>query len=213
MIDQSALPWLAAASWVVYGGIHSTLASSRIKNRLSETFPRLTPYYRFAYNLLAVLLLLIPAGLMSLDKSAAIFAWRYPFNWLAHFAALAAIGGFLWSLKYYDLREFVGFPDAGRPGGFEISALKISSLHRFVRHPWYFFMLVIIWTRDMNPTQLVSAVVITLYLIVGSRLEENKLIAQFGNRYRNYRRRVGGLIPLPWKILGRGEQAEFNVKK
>lgn len=197
----------------MYGGIHSALASSRIKNRLAQIFPRLSPYYRLAYNLLAVLLLLIPTGLMFLDQSAAIIAWRYPFSWLAHFAALAAIGGFLWSLKYYDMREFLGFPDADRPGGFEIAALRISPLHRFVRHPWYFFMLVIIWTRDMNPTQLVSAVIITLYLIVGSHLEENKLIAQFGDRYKNYRCRVGGLIPLPWKFLARDEQAELEVKK
>jgi hypothetical protein len=56
----------------------------------------------------------------------------------------------------------------------------LSSLHRFVWHPWYSLGLVIIWTRDMAPTFLVTAVMITLYFAVRSGLEERKLLVYHG---------------------------------
>ena len=59
----------------------------------------------------------------------------------------------------------------------------------------------------MNAPLLVSAVVVTLYFVVGSRLEENKLVAMHGDTYREYRRRVPGLVPLPWKWLSVAEAA------
>lgn len=53
----------------------------------------------------------------------------------------------------------------------------------------------------MNESLLVSALAITAYLVVGSMLEERKLIANFGNAYQQYREAVPALIPLPWKYL------------
>jgi methanethiol S-methyltransferase len=209
LIETSALPWLAAASWVGYGAMHSLLAANKIKNKLAATAPGFAPYYRITFNLIAILLLLIPLLLTKMDSGLPLWQWPLSLNWLPNCMALLAVAGFIWSLKYYDLREFAGFLNKNKHNGFDIAKLKISPLHRFVRHPWYFFMLVIIWTREMNTTQLVSAVVITLYLIIGSRLEENKLIEQFGDSYRNYRSKVCGLIPLPWKILGKEDQRKI----
>ena len=42
---------------------------------------------------------------------------------------------------------------------------------------------------------LVSAVLLTLYFVVGSHLEEKKLAAFHGDIYRRYMQRVPGLIP------------------
>ena len=83
----------------------------------------------------------------------------------------------------------------------------LSPFHRYVRHPWYFFGLVLIWTRDMSVTTLLSSVMITLYFIVGSWLEEKKLLVYHGDTYRRYMARVPGLIPLPWKFLSVEEAA------
>ncbi len=212
MIEQSALPWLAAASWIFYGGVHSLLASNQVKNAVAATWPAFAQYYRICYNLLAVLLLLLPLSIALADNSPPLWQWRTQFNWLADGAAIFALLGFIWSLTFYDLREFSGFLNKNKANAFDVAKLKISPLHRIVRHPWYFFMLVMIWTRDINATQLVSAAVITLYLMIGSRLEENKLIAQFGDGYRAYRSKVNGLFPLPWKILSRDEQTKINDK-
>jgi hypothetical protein len=70
----------------------------------------------------------------------------------------------------------------------------------------------VIWTRDMSETTLLSSVIITLYFLVGSRLEEKKLLVYHGDTYRRYMARVPGLIPLPWKSLT-AEEAEALVKQ
>jgi protein-S-isoprenylcysteine O-methyltransferase Ste14 len=45
----------------------------------------------------------------------------------------------------------------------------------------------------------------TAYFIVGSRMEERKLIAYHGERYRRYMAKVAGLVPLPWKTISKAE--------
>jgi len=80
-----------------------------------------------------------------------------------------------------------------------------------VRHPWYSLGLVLLWTRDMDPALLTSAVLTTLYIGVGSRLEERKLIVFHGEIYRRYRGRVPALIPSPWRYLT-GEEAEALLR-
>jgi hypothetical protein len=54
-----------------------------------------------------------------------------------------------------------------------------------------------------------SGALMTLYFIVGSRLEEAKLLAYHGAVYRRYRERVPGLMPLPWKTLTAHEAADL----
>jgi hypothetical protein len=53
-----------------------------------------------------------------------------------------------------------------------------------------------------------SYVSLTLYFIVGSRLEEQKLIRYHGEIYR--RERVPGLVPLPWKFLRDADLEELT---
>ncbi len=49
----------------------------------------------------------------------------------------------------------------------------------------------------------------SLYFIIGSHLEEKKLIAFHGDQYRLYRKYVAALIPLPWRILNKQKAAEI----
>jgi len=53
-------------------------------------------------------------------------------------------------------------------------------------------------------------VFITPYLMIGSRLEEKKLLVYHGDTYRRYMARVPGLIPLPWKTLTAEEAKELT---
>ncbi len=82
---------------------------------------------------------------------------------------------------------------------------QLSPFHHYVRHPWYFLAILIIWTRSMEVIMLTSAITITLYLIISSHLEEHKLIRYHGNIYRRYMKKIPGIFPLPWKYLHTGE--------
>jgi methanethiol S-methyltransferase len=194
-------------AWLLYFAVHSALASLAAKDWIATHWPRFAPYYRLAYNLVASLLLIPPLWLSHTSQAAPLWTWHGIGRWVADGLALAAITGFWWSLRYYDIREFLGLSQAHDPG--HSQRFSLSPFHRFVRHPWYFFGLVIIWTRDMSLAWLVSCLAITLYLAIGSRLEERKLVAEFGEPYRRYRRCVPGLIPFPGRHLSRTEAVEI----
>ena len=200
-------PWrdivLLAFCWIGYFALHSALASLAIKRRVAATWPQLMPYYRLTFNILASLLIVPISWLTYHDPGPILWRWQGAAAWLANGLALAAIFGFWLSLKSYDMQEFLGLRQL------QLNVRKVedqehfhlSLFHRYVRHPWYFFGLVLIWTRDMHATMLLSGVFITLYFVIGSRMEEKKLLVYHGDTYRRYMARVPGLIPLPWKTL------------
>ena len=154
-------------------------------------------------NLFAVLLLIPPLYLTYGWQGPWLWHWTGIGWWLANGVALSALALFYRSLRYYDIREFMGSRQwqAKERKVEDQEVLRISPLHRHVRHPWYALALVLIWTRDMNGAFLLTAVAITLYFIVGSRLEERKLVAFHGDAYREYLKRVPGLLPWPWRRL------------
>ncbi|WJW76023.1 hypothetical protein QVG61_02725 [Thiohalobacter sp. IOR34] len=193
--------FLLAGLWLGYFLVHSLLASHTVKRRVAQRLPRLAAHYRLGYNLLALLLLIPPLWLTYRQPGPMLWSWPGPWGWLADGAALLALVGFWLGSRAYDLPAFLGLrPQAPLPAG---TRLQLSPLHRYVRHPWYSCGLLLLWSRDMNASLLVGALAITLYLVIGSRLEERKLEREIGAAYREYRRQVPGLLPLPWRIPGR----------
>jgi len=204
---------LLAFCWIGYFALHSALASLAVKRRVAAAWPQLMPYYRLTFNMLASLLILPILWLTYHEPGPLLWRWQGAAAWLANGLALAALIGFWLSLKSYDMQEFLGL----RQLQLHIRKVEdqehfhLSTFHRYVRHPWYFFGLVLIWTRDMNATTLLSGVFITLYFVIGSRMEEKKLLVYHGDTYRRYMARVPGLVPLPWKTLT-ADEAKALVK-
>ena len=76
------------------------------------------------------------------------------------------------------------------------TSFKTPLLYRLVRHPMYAGFLMAFWaTPHMTVGRLVFAVTCTLYIVIGSRLEEKDLLELFGDPYRRYQQRIGRLIP------------------
>lgn len=199
---------LLVLAWLIYFGLHSLLASLWLKRRVARAHPHWMPGYRLLFNLCATILLLPPLALTYWERGPWLWEWTGPGWWMASTLATAALFGLLWSLRWYDGSEFLGVKQwrSGLVSVEDQEGFHLSPLHRYVRHPWYSLGLVLVWTRDMDAALLTTAIMITLYFILGSRLEERKLLVYHGDAYQSYRRMVPSLIPLPWRYLTR-EQA------
>lgn len=198
--------WLSLG-WVAYGGLHSLLAAPVVKRAVTARWPGLGPAYRLLYNLVATVALLPLVGCIWADPGPWVWRWMGGPAWVANGLAALAGGLLLLGSGTYDLREFSGLRawEEQRTDPGDQEPFRLSALHRHVRHPWYSLSLVILWTRDMSSSLLVSALWITGYVLVGSRLEEARLVTRFGARYRDYQARVPALLPRPWRRLSAAE--------
>ena len=78
------------------------------------------------------------------------------------------------------------------------NTLQQSGLHKYVRHPLYLGTLLFIWGLFLIfplMSNIIAATTITMYVLIGMRLEEKKLKIQFGESYIEYVKKVPKLIP------------------
>jgi len=123
--------------------------------------------------------------------------YRMPF----HAVFLLSLIGFAWGVK--SLKSFDPFgirPIRHRLRGTEPKPDRfiVAGPYRWVRHPLYLFTILIIWAcPDLTLDKLLFNLLWTTWIVtVGTIMEERDLVAEFGNTYREYQRKVPMLIPL-----------------
>lgn len=130
-----------------------------------------------------------------------LFSLDGPFRWLARsvfFAGAAGTGWGYWSLKGFDPYGIA--PIRARFSGTAVQPqpLTIRGPYRWVRHPLYFFMLLMLWSfPEPTADRLLFNLLWTGWIFSGTAFEEKDLLAEFGMGYREYQRTVPML--LPWK--------------
>ncbi|MEI7463478.1 MAG: protein-S-isoprenylcysteine methyltransferase, partial [Candidatus Taylorbacteria bacterium] len=59
----------------------------------------------------------------------------------------------------------------------------------------YFALIVYLWSQTHKMADIVVNIVLTVYIIIGTVLEEKKLVLEFGETYIKYQKEVPMLIP------------------
>ena len=180
-----------------FGVQHSVMARQRFKAWWLRFVP--APLERSVYVLAstACLALLLaawrPLGFVLFDVSSGALGW-----------VLVGVSLFGWVIAVYstfliDHAGLFGLRQVLHPARAETADdFRTPGLYRAVRHPLYFGFLLAFWaTPIMSAAHLVFAAGLTLYVLVAIRFEERDLAARFGDRYRDYRKRVRALVPLP----------------
>lgn len=179
-----------------YFALHSFFADINVKNFLTKRLIS-KRYYRFLYNFKSIILLFPLAWIYSRVSASVLVENLY----LSYMGLSLMILGFILlgvSLRQYNLSEFSGLEqwmDRESAGGI---GLKVSGLNAIVRHPLYTSSLILLWGWFLyQSTNVVLLIVIitTAYIYIGAKLEEQKLIKEFGTDYKAYQKRVNMLIP------------------
>ncbi|WOB08615.1 methanethiol S-methyltransferase [Piscinibacter gummiphilus] len=177
---------------------HSVMARPAFKRWWTRLVPK--PAERATFVLLASLALILlfaqwrPLGAVvwnvsshaaGLVLSTAVFA----LGWLLVLASTFQIDHF----ELFGLKQ-VWWRLTGRREA--VVQFRTPLFYRHVRHPIYLGFILAFWsTPVMTAGHLLFAVMTTGYILVGIWFEERDLVAQFGQRYRDYREQVGMLWP------------------
>lgn len=197
--------------WLLFFALHSLTASQDFKKRAIEKYPGLHPRYRLLYNLVAAITVLPAIAMGWFTPSASLWSVPQNWEWLYWVITLICLVGAWVASQHYNMQTFLGFrSDSTTSLTTPEEPFALSPLHRFVRHPWYFLGLILIWMQNMSLHWLVSCVMMTGYFWYGSRLEDRKLIEYYGETYRTYSGKVPGLFPWPGKALSRREADELQ---
>ena len=190
-------------AWLCFGGGHSGFAGGAAKRRLDSLFG---VYYRLAYNLWAGLHI---AAVWALGGA---LIGDQPYDLAPGVAgAMTGIGVLgvvvlVLALREYDLGRFSGMAQI-RAQKKEITLsedepLITGGLHLFVRHPLYLGVYLILWGRATGDFGLATAVWGSVYLVIGAAFEDRKLLALYGDEFRDYKDRIPAVIPWRGRVKG-----------
>lgn len=182
---------LLGIAWLVYGLIHSALATTRIKRFSHDNLRISQTAYRIFYNLFAIvtLLPLVYFGFYKNDKQ--IFEENLFTDLLGVVIFIIGLFVMISIIKKYFAQM------SGTSTDIE-DELHVDGLHRYVRHPLYlgtFLLLIGIFFIRPQVNVLISNIVIILYTIFALRWEEEKLLIIFGVQYSEYCASTPRIIP------------------
>ena len=188
----------------VYYVLHSVLAATAVKAYFKEKFS-LNRYYRLSYTLVVSILLAFILWYQYSFKSPLL--WNIPMLKLPAVLLLILPGGLIMYIslkKYFVLLSGIRAVYEKSP----VPELKINGIHRYVRHPLYTGTIMVVWGFYFlfpHLNNLIAVILLTLYVIIGIRFEEKKLIVEFGTQYLDYKKRVPALVPGRFMNISKGK--------
>lgn len=195
LTESEALWWDAFLSLVFFAQ-HSGMIRRPARERLSRIVP--AEYQRAVYTIVSGITL---AGVVLLWQPSTnhILVLGGFWRWIAYALAAIAIALFVWgaiSLAGVDMFGLAAIR-AHRRGAVEAApAFTVRGAYRWVRHPWYLGVILLLWSgTDISADRLLLNVLWTAWIWVGAHLEERDLRREFGAAYDGYRRQTPMLIP------------------
>ncbi|RJX19806.1 MAG: hypothetical protein C4563_07130 [Desulfobulbus sp.] len=188
-----------ALLWTGWCALHSLLIDRRVQAVFRKALGRFGRAYRLLYILISALTLL-PLLWYQWSLPQRVILPAHPALRLVQ-AVLLVYGLLMFYLgaRVYDLRTFLGITqwrDRKGTGSRPPLSFHTNGILARIRHPWYSGGIAVIWGFGaITDVFLLTRVLLTAYLLIGTLLEEQRLLAELGEPYRAYRRTVPMLFP------------------
>ncbi len=209
---------LLAILWAAYCAVHSTLISIPVTNWFKTVLAARYRFYRLLFNSFSIITL-VPLLMYSNSArfpSKPLFAWTGQWGIPRYILIGLGVALFVTGARHYSLLQFLGIGQLREEsaGGAMTSSGNFddSGVLGLVRHPWYLAVFILIWAGDLTPAAITVNLVLSAYLIVGTLLEERKLVIEFGEEYRDYQERVSMFIPLKWLTARRARRSHSSSR-
>lgn len=193
--------------WIGFGVIHSLMIDEKFSKQVAKVMGRYFVFYRLTYNMLSMVLLWLLLDFTRDVDHTFIIHFSSPWSIIQYLLMTVSVATILWALFSYDVFEFVGIrPILDSVRGKLTVVEKLQPLTKqgllgVVRHPMYLATIVLMWSLNSTLADVMVHVVMTVYIIVGIRLEEKKLISKYGQDYIDYQREVPALIPFSKNLV------------
>jgi protein-S-isoprenylcysteine O-methyltransferase Ste14 len=196
--ENHALLWDGLLS-ILFFIQHSGMIRTSFRTWLSPIVPH---HYHPSTYAIASGMALTTVVLLWQPSQTVLYQAEGMLRWLARAIAVLAIAGFSWGVRVLGNFDTFGLiPIRVYLRGKQLRApnIIVRGPYLWVRHPLYFFMLVLIWSfPDVSLDRLLFNVLWTLWVVLGTFLEEKDLVAEFGEQYRHYQKTVPMLFP--WRF-------------
>lgn len=180
--------------WILFGLIHSALATSKIKKAILKRLKIKQTTYRIFYNLIAFFTLFLIIYYQLKIKSPLLIVPSLIIYIISGLIILTGITIMVICMKKY-FKQMAGLVE-------EVPILEISGIHKFVRHPLYlgtFLFVIGLFLAFPLLSNLIGTCIIIIYTLIGIYFEEKKLIKTFGSSYISYKQKVPMIIPHTFK--------------
>ena len=192
--------------WIAWCAMHSLLVSTVFLDLLERRAQWLLRYHRLLYNGVS-LITILPLILFTRQVAPEVlFSWSGPAIVLRGLLLAGAAALFIGGAKRYELDIFLGLRQlhSGDPQQLLSERVEFTTEGVFgmTRHPWYLGSLFFLWSvfPAYSTGVLLAVVILSIYLVVGTWLEEKKILARHGTAYRRYSTQVSMLFPWRWLL-------------
>jgi methanethiol S-methyltransferase len=179
-------------TFILFGILHSFLASFKVKNFIARHVKNSMPFYRLAYNLFSLWLLFFFYERLP-RPDIELFELKFPWDIIILIPQFLSLAGIIWTFRFFSFGEFLGISQLKRwlNGSFksepgiivtsddgqtpvsipdsntkdvldEILTLKIEGPYKVVRHPLYLFTIIFLILR---PTMDLFYLVFLIFII------------------------------------------------
>jgi methanethiol S-methyltransferase len=191
---------LVVILWSAYCALHSFLISIRFNAFMTRRLKKYYAFYRLFYVVISFVLLVPLIRFTEKLESPVIMTYDPPLSFVRYVVMSGALLLFFWAFFFdYDSLSFFGIRQILNLAKPKTAAapveLKRNGLLGIVRHPMYLALILYLWCQNVRMMDLVVNSLLTLYVLVGTWLEERKLVLEFGEAYLRYQRQVPMLIP------------------
>lgn len=197
-LSEPAVAAWNAALCLLFFVQHSVMVRRTFRARLGRVLPARA--HRVVYTL-ASAAALIALVVLWRPSHIEIYALEGAARWPTGAMLLAAAALFFWgigSLGEFDVFGIQAFLGRARGGAARPSELTIKGPYRLVRHPFYLAIILALWASPaVSLDRLLLNVLFSAWIVLGARLEERDLLAEFGEAYASYQRETPMLAPGP----------------